>query len=68
MQQEQNRQLKDKFMLRFPDGMRGALKVMAAESERSMNAEIIFHLRKAVLAATNEKDRQGGNPDGLMQS
>ncbi|GEK69565.1 Arc family DNA-binding protein [Paracoccus denitrificans] len=53
-------------MLRFPDGVRDRIKAMAAENERSMNAEIIFHLRKAI--AENEQDRQGGHPDGLIQS
>ena len=40
----------DKFMLRFPDGMRDRLKEAAHASGRSMNAEII-----ARLAATLEQ-------------
>ncbi|WP_240200323.1 Arc family DNA-binding protein [Paracoccus methylovorus] len=49
--------------------MRDRIKAMAGENERSMNAEIVFHLRKAIAAAgQNEQDRQGGHPDGLMQS
>lgn len=38
----------DQFVVRFPEGMRDAIRRKAAESERSMNAEIIFHLRKAL--------------------
>ncbi|MBN9055227.1 MAG: Arc family DNA-binding protein [Rhizobiales bacterium] len=34
----------DKFMLRFPEGMRDRIKVAAQESARSMNAEIIHRL------------------------
>lgn len=59
----------EQFVLRLPDGMRDRIKAMAAENERSMNSQIIFHLRKALSATDgNEQDRQGGNPDGLMQS
>jgi len=66
---KQHRKLENQFMLRLPDGMRGVIKARAAENERSMNSEIIFHLRKAIAAdAGKEQDRQGGNPDGLKQS
>lgn len=34
----------DKFMLRFPDGMRDALKADAAKNGRSMNTEIVARL------------------------
>lgn len=60
-----NRKLNDAYTLRLPEGWRAAIKAMAAENERSMNAEIIFHLRKVIPVDTNEKDRQGCRPDGL---
>lgn len=43
----------DKFMLRFPDGMRERLKEEAGKSGRSMNGEIIHRLEKSLRA---EKD------------
>ncbi|WP_058097231.1 Arc family DNA-binding protein [Paracoccus sp. MKU1] len=59
----------DRFIIRLPDGMRDRIKVLASQNERSMNAEIVFHLRKAIgWDAGNEQDRQGGHPDGLKQS
>lgn len=36
----------DKFMLRFPDGMRDAIREAAEASGRSMNAEIIHRLQQ----------------------
>lgn len=38
----------DKFMLRFPDGMREEIKRLATEDGRSMNAQIIELLKSAV--------------------
>ena len=38
----------DQFVVRLPNGMRDALKETAADNGRSMNAEIVFHLRKAL--------------------
>ncbi|QRZ15401.1 Arc family DNA-binding protein [Paracoccus methylovorus] len=65
----QHRTCTERYIVRMPDGMRDRIKAMAGENERSMNAEIVFHLRKAIAAAgQNEQDRQGGHPDGLMQS
>ncbi|OYX13712.1 MAG: hypothetical protein B7Z15_06350 [Rhizobiales bacterium 32-66-8] len=40
----ENRSLQDKFMLRLPDGMRERLKAVAAENNRSLNAEIVSRL------------------------
>lgn len=34
----------DKFMLRLPDGMRDRIKAVAAQNNRSMNAEIVATL------------------------
>ena len=38
----------DQYVLRFPHGLRDEVKRNAADNGRSMNAEIIFHLRKAL--------------------
>lgn len=48
----------DRFMLRLPDGMRDRIKAAAAESNRSMNAEIVATLEKeypAPLSFDQEK-------------
>lgn len=37
-------QTKDKYMVRFPDGMRNEIKASATKNNRSMNAEIIARL------------------------
>ena len=39
--------LLDQYTVRFPDGMRDEIKTAAKTSERSMNAEIVFRLRKS---------------------
>ena len=47
----------DKFMLRFPDGMRGAIAERAKQNGRSMNSEIVKILDDALSAelfATSE--------------
>ncbi len=48
MTEEQNRTFQDKFMLRFPEGMRDDLKASAANMSRSMNAEIIQRLKASI--------------------
>ena len=53
-------QLADQFVIRFPGGMRDAIKRSAKSNRRSMNAEIIFHLEKvfeasAPTAATGDR-------------
>ncbi|NVM41942.1 Arc family DNA-binding protein [Ochrobactrum intermedium] len=45
----------DKFMLRFPDGMRDRLKQAAAENNRSMNAEIIARLEASFSNSSGSK-------------
>lgn len=45
------RQNRDQYMVRFPEGMRDLIKQRAKERGRTMNAEIVFHLRKAVEEA-----------------
>jgi plasmid stability protein len=47
---EPNRTLTDKFMLRFPDGMRARIKIRADKNNRSMNAEIVSTLELAYPA------------------
>lgn len=47
----------DKFILRFNvDGLRKQLKVRAAENERTLNAEILFLIKRGLAA---EKQPQG---------
>ncbi len=41
----------DKFMLRFPDGWREAIKTRAAKNRRSMNSEILAALESVVSKA-----------------
>lgn len=38
----------DKFVLRLPDGMRSLIKEVAEENGRSMNAEIVQILKRAL--------------------
>lgn len=47
MAEDQNRTLQDKFMLRFPEGMRERIRRAAERNGRSMNAEIIQTLEYA---------------------
>jgi plasmid stability protein len=41
-------QLADRMNIRLPDGLRDALKIRAAINRRSMNAELVFHLERAL--------------------
>ncbi|MDI4702726.1 Arc family DNA-binding protein, partial [Salmonella enterica subsp. enterica serovar Cerro] len=43
-----NRQMQDKFNLRFPDGMRDAIAERAKANGRSMNSEIVQILEDAL--------------------
>lgn len=43
----------EKYIVRFPDGMRDRLRQQAKANRRSMNSEIVHHLDRA-LAAENE--------------
>lgn len=47
------RQAAEKYIVRFPDGMRDRLRQQAKANRRSMNSEIVHHLDRA-LAAENE--------------
>ncbi|WP_168318497.1 Arc family DNA-binding protein [Rhizobium leguminosarum] len=44
-----NTQDAEKYVVRFPDGLRDRLREVAQENRRSMNAEIIFHLERALF-------------------
>lgn len=43
-------QPQDKFVVRFPDGLRDQIADAARESGRSMNAEIVYRLEQSLLA------------------
>jgi hypothetical protein len=45
----------DKFMLRFPDGMRDHVREEAERNYRSMNAEIVFQLSRAYAQTETKK-------------
>ncbi|QXC50938.1 Arc family DNA-binding protein [Agrobacterium salinitolerans] len=55
MAEDQNRTLQDKFMLRFPEGMRDELKAAAELLGRSMNAEIIQRLKRSFKEDRDER-------------
>ncbi|MBC8718806.1 Arc family DNA-binding protein [Ochrobactrum sp. Marseille-Q0166] len=44
----------DKFMLRFPEGMRDRIRAEAEQNNRSMNAEIIHRLQTTLEMDTYE--------------
>lgn len=46
----------DQYVVRFPDGLREAIKQNATENGRTMNAEIVFHLRKAMRLVSGGED------------
>lgn len=50
MTQDQN-----KYVVRFPDGMRERIKEEAERNCRSMNAEIVFHIQNALAARLESK-------------
>ncbi|NKK87563.1 Arc family DNA-binding protein [Rhizobium leguminosarum bv. viciae] len=45
----QNRTMKEMFNLRLPTGLRDRIKEEAERNRRSMNAEIIFHIERAMF-------------------
>ncbi|MBQ0707868.1 Arc family DNA-binding protein [Ochrobactrum sp. AP1BH01-1] len=49
------RQGQDKVIIRLPDGMRDQIQKAAKESCRTMNAEIVFHLRNALKPSPQTK-------------
>lgn len=46
----------DKFVVRFPDGMRDAIADQAKRNGRSMNSEIVQILGEAVYGVNNDED------------
>ena len=44
----------DKLMVRLPEGLRQKIKIAAAENGRTMNAEVVYHLKRA-YSTENEK-------------
>lgn len=49
-------QTADKFMVRLPDGMRGALSEIAKANHRSMNTEVIIALDRYLQGRTEQSD------------
>ena len=47
--------LADKFMLRFPEGMRDVIAARAAANKRSMNSEIVARLAESLNGAERER-------------
>lgn len=41
----------DQYVMRFPAGLRDRIKAAAAQNRRSMNAEMVFHLERALSSA-----------------
>ncbi|NVM41943.1 Arc family DNA-binding protein [Ochrobactrum intermedium] len=41
-------QIAERFNVRMPDGLRERLRISAEMNKRSMNAELVFHLDRAL--------------------
>lgn len=52
------KQIKERYVVRFPDGMRDFIKSEAAKNKRSMNAEIIYRLESSY----NIENEKAGSP------
>lgn len=48
MERDRAPQTQDKYVVRFPDGMRERLKLAAEANKRSMNAEIVARLQQTL--------------------
>lgn len=55
----------DKFLLRFPDGLRDRIKARASENGRSMNAEIIQMLAEVMEDEKRFEESLLEDPDAL---
>lgn len=53
----ENRPLQDKFVIRLPDGMRDRIKAAAEREGRSMNSQIVQHLR-AIYRPTDKQEAE----------
>lgn len=45
----------NKYVVRFPEGLRDRIKEQAERNCRSMNAEIVFHLQNAIQTIQTKK-------------
>lgn len=52
----------EKFMVRFPDGLRERLAASARANRRSMNAELVVHLEAALAGQCAEPAQPQPNP------
>lgn len=52
----------DKFMVRFPDGLRERLAASARANRRSMNAELVVHLETALAGQGAEPAQPQPHP------
>ena len=50
-------QIAERFNVRMPDGLRERLKASAELNKRSMNAELIFHLDRALPLYVQESKK-----------
>lgn len=57
----------DKFMLRFPDGMRDAIAERAKKNGRSMNSEIVHILESAITGPQVGSVRVGMGKYGYLE-
>jgi hypothetical protein len=55
----------DKFILRFPDGMRDLIAEAAKANNRSMNAEVVSRLQSSF--EKGETATGGGSPDAVAR-
>ncbi len=46
---------REQYIVRLPDGMRDRIKKEAESNQRSMNAEIVFQLRRAYCVTETKK-------------
>lgn len=56
----------DRFIVRFPDGMRDHIKRLAESNKRSMNSEIIDLLERALWMEDYDRINEGLDPFGTI--
>ena len=56
-------QAADKYIVRFPEGMRDEIAAAAQRNDRSMNAEIVHRLQGSLSSGARDL---AGLPDGLL--
>lgn len=54
----------DKFMVRFPEGMRDRLAASARVNRRSMNAELVIHLEAGLAGQGGSLPHVTSAPEG----